>query len=498
MTKKTSVKVYFSDYFCIPKDILSSYGALDISLINDLPLFIDPFLLFNSPKPEYQALHNGMINYLRYLRDISRQGQIDRGGLSAWFTFSEIKQNWLGFSACGNKGSGLGQDFARALNQNLYKLFTNFGKEQITHGSHLEKLCLIGSGVGKDNISDFTTNLVKEYLLGFTQNFAVTHLSPSQRRKIKIPRVKFNFNTETWESGVFELPYIFQDFVILTPVDLLTRDDVWINREDMANEYDHVIESIPDAQLRAQLNNYFFKKLADMPETASQKDKKGIAVSLYFEFPELVDFYIRYKEDNGQAAVIKSDKVVRESKNFYIISIGSFVEDLNNHSDFYKLIGDTYSEARERVLFLKDFIENKGGHRLFYKNEKPIRSESDLQIIYRLTWYGTPSDISREVNDGRGPVDFKASRGADDKCVIEFKLASNSKLENNLQKQVEIYQKASDAKKALKVIVYFSAKELTRVNSILTKLGILDSPDIILIDARNDNKPSGSMATVRI
>jgi hypothetical protein len=52
--------------------------------------------------------------------------------------------------------------------------------------------------------------------------------------------------------------------------------------------------------------------------------------------------------------------------------------------------------------------------------------------------------VSREVNDGRGPADFKASRGALDKTIVELKLASNSKLEQNLQKQTEAYEKASD------------------------------------------------------
>ena len=31
-------------------------GALDISVVSDLPLFVDPFLLFNSENAEYQAL----------------------------------------------------------------------------------------------------------------------------------------------------------------------------------------------------------------------------------------------------------------------------------------------------------------------------------------------------------------------------------------------------------------------------------------------------------
>jgi len=72
------------------------------------------------------------------------------------YTFREVSQNWLGFTRVGNRGSGLGMKFATALHKNLRLLFSNFGDEQITNGSHLEKLCLIESGVGRDTISDFT------------------------------------------------------------------------------------------------------------------------------------------------------------------------------------------------------------------------------------------------------------------------------------------------------------------------------------------------------
>ena len=45
------LKIYFSDFFDVDEDIIESYGAVNISLINDMPLFVDPFLLFNSEKP---------------------------------------------------------------------------------------------------------------------------------------------------------------------------------------------------------------------------------------------------------------------------------------------------------------------------------------------------------------------------------------------------------------------------------------------------------------
>jgi hypothetical protein len=38
------LKLYFSDYFEVSEEALDQYGAFNISLASDLPLFIDPFL----------------------------------------------------------------------------------------------------------------------------------------------------------------------------------------------------------------------------------------------------------------------------------------------------------------------------------------------------------------------------------------------------------------------------------------------------------------------
>jgi hypothetical protein len=42
--------------------------------------------------------------------------------------------------------------------------------------------------------------------------------------------------------------------------------------------------------------------------------------------------------------------------------------------------------------------------------------------------------------------------------------------------------------------MYFSEKELNKVNNILDELNLNNCDEIVLIDARNDNKPSASNA----
>ena len=486
--------IYFTDFFGISPDALEEYGAFDVSLIGDLPLFVDPFLLFNSQDPSYQTLHAEIIRYMRFLKDATLQEKLTHSLVDAWFAFPEVKQNWLGFSRTGNRGHGLGRDFARALHHNFSFMFRDFGEEKVTRSSHLEKLCLIRDGVGRDTISDFTTNLIKQSLAEYTQDFARQFLTPKHRRRVAVTKAWFNYKTRSWVTQTFELPFLRGDYVLLTPKDILTKDEAWINRPDLINNFPDIAAALPDPVLRAQVNDYLFRVLPKDPD-ANKEDFRKAVTQVIERFPQVLDFYIREKEEHGDEAVAVSRERVHAVETWFVERVREFVQYYLEPGGFYQADGNTYDEAKSRLLFLKDVIENKGGHRIFYLDGRPIEREADLQILYRFTWYATRSDISREVNDGRGPADFKASRGAADKTLVEFKLAKNTQLERNLAKQSEVYEKASDATRpSLKAILYFSEEQLRRVTDILKRLKLENSPHIVLIDARDDNKPSGSKA----
>lgn len=485
---------YFTDEFGVNPNTLDRYGAYNIALIADLPLFIDPFLLFNSKKRSYKKLHDSIVTYLEFLRDKSQQLSLSPALVDQWYRFPEVKQNWFGFSRTGNRGSGLGPAFATALNENLARIFADFGDEKITKGSHLEKLCLIKDRVGRDNISDFTTNLIMGFLCEYTQTFAVKHIDPSRLRTVRVPRACFNYDTESWEYGTYRLPYVRGDFVLLTPKDILTRDDTWINKEHLYRHFEEIPVAIPNAGLRAQVENYFRKVLVRRPgKPATEKERAAAVHRTIMEFPALIDYYIKYKEDHADQATSLSAEKVRDSELLFVAQIKSLQATLAK-TDYYNHAPTTYEEAHRRLAYLKDVIENKGGHRVFYKGGRPIQREEDIHVMYRLVWIGSPSDPGREANDGRGPADFKISRGAHDKTIVEFKLAKNKSLERNLAHQAELYQKASDAGHAIKAIVYFSLSEFARVTRILKRLKLTGHRDIVLIDAEEDSKPSASKA----
>ncbi len=242
---------------------------------------------------------------------------------------------------------------------------------------------------------------------------------------------------------------------------------------------------IDDEELRFKVNNYFMSQLSLDPERAgkkpTKKERAAAAAATFQKFaPELIDYYIKFKEAQGEQATSISGKKVAFSEVLYVAKVQQFRAGLEN-TGFYLPTATSYEEARKKINDLKGYIENNDGYRLFYNNGERTHGEKELQLLFGLICHNsTLSDVNREPNNGRGPVDATLSRG--------------KKLEQNLQKQVEIYQKANGTQLSFKVIVYFSEDELLKVSAILNKLGIAGNPQIILIDARNDNKPSASNA----
>lgn len=110
--------MFFSKYYGIDSSVVEHYGAVDISFVCDIPLFIDPMLIFNSEKEEYKKLHEEIIKYFHFLYQKACDG-LSNKELKAWFEFNEVPNNWLGYSMSGNKGAALGKQYARFLYKNI-------------------------------------------------------------------------------------------------------------------------------------------------------------------------------------------------------------------------------------------------------------------------------------------------------------------------------------------------------------------------------------------
>lgn len=122
-------------------------------------------------------------------------------------------------------------------------------------------------------------------------------------------------------------------------------------------------------------------------------------------------------------------------------------------------------------------------YRVFYSDGISIAKEDTIQRIFKLTWYATPFDVNSEVNNGRGPADYKVSYGANDSTIVEFKLGKSSSLSRNLSNQTDIYKKASKSANDIKVILCYTEGEIKSVERTLSKLELIDQENIVLINA---------------
>lgn len=423
------IKLVFSEYFEIEESVLTEYGALNMCLDADLPLFIDPFLLFASDKEEYQHEHQKIVEHLVYLRDVA----IEHGTNANvnLFKFPEVEQNWLGLCKYGNKGKGLGNKFALAAIDAFNGFYKDFGNEKITESAHIEKLTLVSSGIGKDFISDFTTNLMLEFFLDYTQTFALKHLEEHQRRKVNV-RCTFDKKLGTWLPKEFELPYLYREsngeYLLLTPLDILSKDDAFICHSDLVTNFSHITCSIGNTTLRESINLYFTKAL---PINAKKAERVATIERTIQEYPSLLDYYIRYKEAKKSQSVALSEEKIKKITEEMMGVLGSLCDHmLAEKKEFFEIKPDSYEQALKRALYLKDVIENNDGYRIFYHKGLPIAKEDTIQRIFRLTWYASPYDVNAEVNNGRGPADYKVSFGSGDSTIVEFKLASSSSIKN--------------------------------------------------------------------
>ncbi|WP_237061611.1 hypothetical protein [Microbulbifer zhoushanensis] len=476
-----SIKLIFSEYFEIEEKVLDDYGALNICLDADLPLFIDPFLLFASDKPEYQQQHDKIVSHLILLKEIAIHD--GRSANENLFKFPEVKQNWLGLCKYGNNGKGLGTKFAKDIIKAFNGFYSNFGEETISSASHIEKLTLVGAGIGKDFISDFTTNLMLEYLLEYTQEFAQKYLQPEQRKRFNI-RCVYDERLMLWKPKEFELPYFYLegdgDFILLTPLDILTKDDSFICHSELVGNFRSIASSIGNSALRESINSYFYKAL---PISPKKKDFEYAVSKTINEFPEILDYYIKMKEEKkDQSKKLSKDKLDK-IRSELISTLTLFCENVLESSDFFEVKPNSYDEALKRAIFLKQVIEDNDGYRVFYQKGRPIASEDTIQRIFRLTWYASPYDVNAEVNNGRGPADYKVSFGSGDSTIVEFKLARSSSLKKNLKNQTEIYRKASKSITDIKIILCYSVYEIAKVERILRSMNQLGAENIVIIDA---------------
>lgn len=427
--------IKFSRYFKVSKNRLSALGAFDPILNVDTKLFIDPLLLSDSNHSEMRDAEN---TYKYFFAEIIKLLDASKNESDiAWRTaykkllFREIKGTCLGYGAASIRGSGFGPK--------LTKQITNTAKEIIDIGVKdpdlFIALPLLEENVGPDLISDMTTNIIIEKLIRFNERIL---------SKLKIPTEKFDLKG-------------YETFLALNPKEsartpvILVPEDV-LRELPTANDWDDICRVAYENQiLRDKVN----KLIGKIWKAKTRKDKKKIrakALSSNEAFTTLMDTIHRieprsYDLNSDPEGILVWQRIHETIADEYPFKIkASKSQSLEELYDIVKLIVEQFQHL----------IEKRGLSReLWHKGKR--RNEKSVQRIFFAVadsyCKANDLDISPEVDVGTGQIDFKFSRGYENRILIEVKLSDNPKLVQGYEKQLEAYKDAERTLKALFLVI---------------------------------------------
>lgn len=145
--------------------ILLPQAELDFAIPffdEDIPLYVDPFLLWRSPSQVDQGLHTSLLNAFNHLGLLVAKGHDDQAAATL-IAASECDEVGLGSSRT-RQGKRIGE--AKAYE--IIALFKRIPQYAQSGFRHFEEIQFFVDGISKDRISDICCSFLKSFLIDFT------------------------------------------------------------------------------------------------------------------------------------------------------------------------------------------------------------------------------------------------------------------------------------------------------------------------------------------
>lgn len=220
------IRPRLNDYYKLPFTQEEADFAIPF-LDEDIPLYMDPFLLWKSPSQQDNSLHTTIINAFNHLGSIFLKDKM---------TAVELLK---GISECDEVGLGSsknkhGKKIGKALATSILSVFESIPQIQINGLLHLEALQLLVEDFSKDRMSDISCNFIKSFLIDYTIQ---------QSKKCSIPRESVNVNylsikkfQTVSEKVILPINPLTKKPVLLIPKRWL-RFVPWLNYDDYFTNY---------------------------------------------------------------------------------------------------------------------------------------------------------------------------------------------------------------------------------------------------------------------
>lgn len=464
--------IRYHESFGIKATELKKLGVYDGYINKDSEFYVFPKLFkdteieeFKNSYSKYQAHFSKIVKILKFAKESNETDKFFRE-VQKKFEFHELAHVGLGYSKSNKRGSGVGKGFADQLAKSAFDIV----KAGIEDPEIFELVGLLEEGIGADRISDMFISILTEDFLNYTQNIAV---------KLKLLTSKYIYNEK-----VYLLPYYSETNIIFVPSEVLIKLPVAFDRDDISTVCAH------NERLRGKINRVISR--AFDKGRLQKNELKNLLINNPKIATELIKTYQNkidsgYDFDYDPSGDFVWQTLAKEFSSDYPISIDKNkkpIEIVNDICEHYKTL-----------------VEDNGLFKMFHNPDGSYRPESFAQMLFFAIAdsYCTANnlDISPESDAGRGPVDFKVSKGLS-KVNVEMKLSRNPRLLHGYENQLPIYDKAEKTNNSIFFIVLLDESHMNNVNKVYkykVKKETTDNklPEIIVVDATLKKSASKSL-----
>ncbi|MCE9620088.1 MAG: hypothetical protein K8R92_09260 [Planctomycetes bacterium] len=467
----------FSEAYGLTLD--GSEEWFDPCIVLDSPLCIDPFLMLDlEQEDEFKGAHVEVVEFFqRQYHRVAKAGtDISSSSIQTVIQamhMPEAGELCLGYSE-GTEGAGTGAGLARLMVQAIMASIA-LGLKDI---KHFEEISILGGSIGPDRISDATAGISKWRFALYTARICAELKIPMEKRPLD--RARYDLAQDRWVAvdAVVPLNPRTGKPLLLTPQRFLRHLPTLGSTE--FNKY-------AERQWREHHREELSRKLVTFDKVkvleAARKDEKTRG-----EFMKMA------AQIGGKPYDFKRDRMgVTMQKAAF--------DHLSTHP-FQFTPPTTGAEMKRFVLalanYFKHFIEQQKGWELLWDGTQQKGEKAVQRLMFGLVFLICAKNnvsVDPETNAGRGPVDFKFSYGFNAKCLLEAKLANNTKWIRGVTQQLPTYIVADVGKYGVYLLVAYDDSQNRNISQLKFAASSVASRgieiDVVVVDASR-NKPSAS------
>jgi len=438
--------VRFSEVFDVRRD--SSDDWFDPVLDRDTPLYVDPLLVFQDTDPRWAGAHESVIEFFRLALDHVRRAEGDPES-SDWqqalklMTFPEPAEFTLGMAIA----SPLGHGTRDVVSARMVGALAAICQTPEAHLEYIEAFSIFVKGLGVDLISDILLDVLKSKFVEYTQDQCWKHGIALTAERIR----PLCWDKRGWHNGKGALPHnpAIGRGVLLVPDRFL---------KDIPHVTDIGFFSWAKLRSAEQLRKELNIDLTARLKVSEQGDR---ARDVALRRPDLALAYVKENVDgHHQPYDVQSDPQLLVGWH----EVGRQFADLERPPVPAPERDDFCDWVRGLMEEFKHAIEEQGGWKALNPPGGPV-AEKIVQVIANMLFGASCKhagvDLSREVDVGRGVVDFKFSAGWHRRALTEVKLLRSRQLLAGAKKQLPQYLLSEGISCGFYLCVGFNARDLS-------------------------------------